>query len=103
MRKKNIDERVESRVCFEQLEDWVRERIQGWVQGLLEEEVRELLGRERSERRKAVDAPPGYRNGHGKPRRLTLSCGTIAVRRPRVRDVEERFESGLAAVCEADP
>ena len=93
MRKKNIDERVESRVCFEQLEDWVRERIQGWVQGLLEEEVRELLGRERSERRKAVDAPPGYRNGHGKPRRLTLSCGTIAVRRPRVRDVEERFES----------
>lgn len=93
MRKKNIDERVESRVCFEHLEDWVRERIQGWVQELLEEEVTELLGRDKSERRKAVDAPPGYRNGHGKPRRLTLSCGTIAVRRPRVRDVEERFES----------
>ena len=36
MRKQNIEERVESRVYFEQLEDWVRERIQGyslrWVQ-----------------------------------------------------------------------
>ena len=39
MRKQNIEERVESRVYFEQLEDWVRERIQGWVQELLEEEV----------------------------------------------------------------
>ena len=36
---------MESRVCFEQLEDWVREKIQGWVQELLEEEVTELLGR----------------------------------------------------------
>ena len=27
MRKQNIEERVESRVYFEQLEDWVRERI----------------------------------------------------------------------------
>jgi transposase-like protein len=40
-----------------------------------------------------VDAPSGYRNGYGKARRLTLSSGTITVRRPRVRDVEERFES----------
>ena len=93
MNKKNINESVESRVCFEQLEDWVRERIQGWVQELLEEEVRELLGRGKSERRPAVDALPGYRNGSGKPRRLTMSCGTITVRRPRVRDLEERFES----------
>jgi hypothetical protein len=34
-----------------------------------------------------VDADAGYRNGHGKPRRLTLSSGTITVRRPRVRDL----------------
>ena len=45
MSKQNIEESVESRVCFEQLEDWVREKIQGWVQELLEEEVTELLGR----------------------------------------------------------
>jgi transposase-like protein len=93
MKKESIDEKVESRVCFEHLEDWVREKIQSWVQELLEEEVTELLGRGKSERRKAVDAPSGYRNGYGKRRRLTLSCGTIAVRRPRVREVEERFES----------
>jgi hypothetical protein len=40
-----------------------------------------------------VDADAGYRNGHGKPWRLTLSSGTITVRRPRVRDLDERFES----------
>ena len=35
----------------------------------------------------------GYRNGYGKPRTLTLSSGTITVRRPRVRGLAERFES----------
>ena len=29
MSKQNIEESVESRVCFEELEDWVREKIQG--------------------------------------------------------------------------
>ena len=33
MSKKNIDHSVESRVCFEQLEEWVREQIQFYVQG----------------------------------------------------------------------
>ncbi len=47
----------------------------------------------KSERRAAVDAPPGYRNGYGKPRRLAMSSGTIEVRRPRVRGIEERSES----------
>ena len=93
MSKQNIEESVESRVCFEELEDWVGEKIQGWVQELLEEEVTELLGRRKSERRRAVDAPSGYGNGYGKPRHLTLSSGTIQVRRPRVRDLEEHFES----------
>jgi len=45
----------------------------------LEEEVTELLGRTKSARREAVDATPGYRNGYGKPRRLTLTSGTITV------------------------
>ena len=43
MSKKNIADSAESRVCFEQLEDWVRERIQGWVQELLEEAVADKL------------------------------------------------------------
>ena len=74
------------------MESWVRERIQEWLQEVLEEEVTEVLGRRRSERRAPVDGR-GYRNGYGKPRRLTLSSGTVTVRRPRVRDLEERFES----------
>ena len=93
MSKKNIDPSVESRVCFEQLEEWVREQIQFYVQELLEDEVTQLLGRRKNERRREVEAPGGYRNGYGKERRLTLSCGTIKLRRPRVRDPEERFES----------
>ena len=93
MKEKNIEGTVESRVCFQELEDWVREKVQSWVQELLEEEVTELLGRDKSERRGRVDPASGYRNGYGKARRLTLSSGTITVRRPRVRDLEERFES----------
>lgn len=52
-----------------------------------------LLGRPKSARRAAVDAPTGARNGYGKPRQLALSFGTITVGRPRVRDLAERFIS----------
>ncbi len=82
-----------SSVTWDSLEAWVRERIQGFIQDLLEEEVTELLGRRKSERRAAVDPQPGYRNGYGKPRRLTLGCGTITVCRPRVRGLDARFQS----------
>jgi putative transposase len=78
---------------WEHLEDFVRGHVQQFIQALLEEEVTELLGRTKSARREAVDAAPGYRNGYGKPRRLTLTSGTITVRRPRVRDLNERFVS----------
>jgi putative transposase len=59
----------------------------------LEEEITALLGRPKSVRRAAVDAPTGLRNGYGKPRRLSLSMGTITVRRPRVRGLADRFVS----------
>ena len=78
---------------WEHLEDFVREHVQQFIQALLEEEVTELLGRTKSARREAVDVAPGYRNGYGKPRQLTLTNGTITVRRPRVRDLNERFVS----------
>ena len=48
-----------SRVVWESLEAWVRERIQGYVQDLLEEEVTVLLGREKSERCQEIDARGG--------------------------------------------
>ena len=78
---------------WESLEEFVRERVQALVQRVLEEEVTELLGREKSERQVPVDAPAGYRNGYGKPRHLSMRSGTITVRRPRVRDMDEPFES----------
>jgi putative transposase len=54
-----------------------------------------LLGSAPSERRSLVDAQSGYRNGYGKPRKLTLSNGTITLQRPRVRGMEQRFVSRL--------
>jgi putative transposase len=75
------------------LEGFVRRKAQELIQEILEQEVTELLGRRKSERKAAVDAPTGYRNGHGKPRHLVTSIGTVTVRRPRVRGMEERFES----------
>jgi putative transposase len=93
MGEQNTEDRTESRTEWPTLETFARREIQRWLQEMLEEEVSELLGREKSVRRAAVDAPVGYRNGHGKLRRVTLSSGTVTVRRPRVRGLTERFES----------
>jgi putative transposase len=86
-----------STVVWENLEETIRQQIQGWLQDLLDEEVTAFLGRAKSRRRDP--APPAgtpqaaYRNGHGKPRALTTPAGTITLRRPRVRGLEEQFES----------
>ena len=80
---------------FDCLEEWVRSKVQEFVQGILEEEVEGLLGRARSQRRTGVDGSKGWRNGYGKPRRISLKTGTVTVRRPRVRGLEERFESRI--------
>lgn len=93
MREQSIAEGRKSSVVWDNLEEWARRKVQEFIQSLLEQEVTELVGRKKSERRKAVDSPPVYRNGCGRGRRLTLGCGTIGIRRPRVRGLEERFES----------
>lgn len=95
MKKQTTEPTTESRVTGEHLETWVRSKMRTWLQELLEVEVDELLGRRKSERRQAVDGAPGYRSGYGKPRRLTLCHGTVTVRRPRVRDLTQRFVSRL--------
>lgn len=95
MEKRITEKGAGSSVAFEEMESWLRAQMQELIQRVLEEEVTEFLGRERSQRRADVDGPLGYRNGHGKPRRLTLSSGTITVRRPRVRATKEPFESRL--------
>jgi hypothetical protein len=73
----------------------VRGHIQQFLQRLLVEEVTIRLGRDKSVRRAAVDAPEGYRNGYGRLRERALTCGTITVQRPRVRGLAERFVSRL--------
>src|SRR4030095_1522925 len=85
--------RVEEAKTWEHLEAFVREHVQQFIQALLEEEVTELLGRTKSARREAVDAAPGDRNGYGKPRQRARSSGPTTARRPRFRDLNERFVS----------
>ena len=58
---------------WETLEGMVREKAQEFIQQIMEEEVTELLGREKAEGRSTVDSAEGYRNGYGKPRRRSTS------------------------------
>ena len=103
MSKETIDHNTESRPEWDHLEDWLRGQVQGMVQYMLEEEVTEFLGRLKSARRSDSDSDSGYRNGYAPPRKLTLSSGTIRVRRPRVRDTEEQFESRTSRVADLIP
>lgn len=91
---KIVVEATESRPVWETLEAFARVRIQELLQELLIQEVDELIGRAKSERR-GPGEPPVYRNGFGKERKLGTTMGTISVRRPRVRGLEERFESRI--------
>lgn len=84
---------------IESLEAYLREHVQQLVQRLLDQEATEVVGRQKYERAESAEEPskeaPVYRNGHGKPRRFTLPLGTIEVRRPRLRNLTESFESRL--------
>lgn len=93
MKKQIMEEPGASIPSFEDLEGWARQQVQVKLQSILVEEMTEFLGRAKSERQAAVDGTRGYRNGYGKPRRLAMMGGTITVRRPRGRGLEERFES----------
>ena len=69
-----------SRPTWESLDEFVRLEAQYFIQRVLEEEVEEFLGRRKSERRGPDGNNSGYRNGYGKPRKLSLSVGSIEVR-----------------------
>ena len=79
---------------FAELESLVRGHAQAFIQSVLEDEVNELLGRGKSERR-AEGSSAGYRNGYGEERRLSTSIGTVNVRRPRVRGTHEQYVSRI--------
>ena len=83
-----------SSATYEVLEDMVRLKVQEYIQEILEDEVETFLGRKKSERIKPVDGASGYRNGHGKTKKFAVMSGTITIRRPRIRQTEERFEAG---------
>lgn len=96
MKKKNTEVVPTSRIVFEELEEAIRMKAQDWIQDILEEEIREFLGREKHARTGArIDLSTGRRNGYGKPRQLSMLSGTVTIRRPRVRGLEERFESRI--------
>ena len=84
-----------SSATYEALEEMVRLKVQEYIQEILEDEVETFLGRKKSERIKSVDGTAGYWNGHGREKKFTVMNGTITIRRPRVRDAEERFESRI--------
>ena len=94
--RKGITETVKpSRATYEVLEEMVRLKAQEYIQDILEEEVESFLGRKKSERIEVVDGTRGYWNGHGKSKKFSVMNGTITVRRPRVRETEDRFESKI--------
>ena len=95
MKEKHIEGNEAKENCYQRLEEFAREKIREHLQDLLEQEVTEWLGRQRSERKLNPVEQPGYRNGYGKARRFTMSVGTVAIRRPRVRNLDERFESRI--------
>jgi len=92
MRKNNGLGKKQSRVTYNILEGVVREKIEGLIQDILDEEMSEFLGRGKSVRIKGIDVVRRYRNGKGKTRRLALMGGTIKIRRPRLRKMKG-FES----------
>ena len=91
---KIIESGVTSSPTWSTLETFVRQQVQQCLQQVLEEEVAALLGRRKSAR-STDETSAGYRNGHGQPRQLALLNGTITVRRPRVRGLDERFVSRI--------
>lgn len=93
MREEHRGKDESKRILYEELEEFARVKIRQHLQDLLEQEVTEWLGRERSERKGNALEQPGYRNGYGKTRRFTLSLGTVEIRRPRVRNLDERLVS----------
>jgi transposase-like protein len=65
---------------FDPIEAGVRERIRGFIEELVEQELTGALGRQRHERGGAV----GHRHGH-RERRLTGSFGPVEIAVPRAR------------------
>ena len=73
-------------VWFDPIEAGIRERVRGFIEELLEEELTTALGRARHERTAA--GPKGYRNGT-RERQLLGSFGPVRIIVPRARMATE--------------
>jgi putative transposase len=71
---------------FDPIEAGLRERIRGFIEALIEQELEAALGRGRHER--AQGEPKGYRHGT-RERRLVGSFGPVAIGVPRARMAAE--------------
>jgi putative transposase len=71
---------------FDPIEAGIRDRVRGFIQELLEQELETALGRTRHER--AKDELKGYRNGT-RERQLLGSFGPVELSVPRARMVTE--------------
>ena len=67
---------------FDPIEAGIRERVRGFIEELLKQELAAVLGRGKSER--AAGEPKGYRNGT-RERQLLGSFGPVEVEVPRAR------------------
>ena len=68
MKEKHIGRNESKGIFYSELEEYARVKIREHLQDLLEQEVSEWLGREKSEPRLNSLEQPGYRNGYGKTR-----------------------------------
>ncbi len=71
---------------FDPIEAGIRDRVRGFIEELLEQELTAALGRHRHER--AAEAPNGYRNG-SRERGLLGSFGPVQISVPRARLVAD--------------
>jgi transposase-like protein len=86
-REKRIFENVDTGGGEYSLEAVVRSAAQRMIQGALEAEVTEFLGRLPGEKSEAAEGFRGYRNGHHKERKISTAVGALTLRQPRVSDV----------------
>jgi putative transposase len=71
---------------FDPIEAGIRDRVRGFIEELLEQELTQALGRNRHER--AAAEPKGYRNG-SRERQLLGSFGSVQISVPRARMAAE--------------
>ncbi len=86
---REIEENVAAGLAGD-LDAIAREGARRMLVSALDAEVTEFLGRQWYER---TETSPGYRNGYGKERQVTVGSGTMTIRAPRVRETKEPFAS----------